>query len=242
MKRALSVLLLAACKLLHRGSNDKDKDFPVDTTTPPTVTVAASAPPIESAAPSASALVEDALDAGTTTIDPRSAARQRALREAAEFGMLGLLGGDGGIDNAPWGRDPLGTSPGTIGLGNIGTLGGVSHYDAGAGRHPTVRAGATTVLGRLPPEVIQRIVRQNFGRFRLCYENGLRNNPVLQGRVTTKYVILADGTVTTAEDGGSDMPDQNVVQCVIRAFRSISYPQPEGGIVTVTFPLIFNPS
>ena len=41
--------------------------------------------------------------------------------------------------------------------------------------------GATQVNGRLPPEVIQRIVRQNFGRFRLCYENGLRNNPNLAG-------------------------------------------------------------
>ena len=29
----------------------------------------------------------------------------------------------------------------------------------------------------MTPEVIQRIVRQNYGRFRLCYENGLRNNP-----------------------------------------------------------------
>ena len=53
--------------------------------------------------------------------------------------------------------------------------------------------GATQVNGRLPPEVIQRIVRQNFGRFRLCYENGLRNNPNLQGRVTVKFVIDRSG-------------------------------------------------
>ena len=37
------------------------------------------------------------------------------------------------------------------------------------------------VNGRIPREVIQRIVRQNFGRFRLCYENSLRSNPNLQG-------------------------------------------------------------
>src|SRR5689334_9657332 len=49
--------------------------------------------------------------------------------------------------------------------------------------------------GRLPPEVIQRIVRQNFGSFRLCYENSLRNCPNLQGRVAVRFVIDSDGSV-----------------------------------------------
>src|SRR5262249_37300578 len=49
-----------------------------------------------------------------------------------------------------------------------------------SGGGATMRQGPTTVTGNLPPEVVQRIVRQNFGRFRLCYENGLRNNPTLQ--------------------------------------------------------------
>ena len=96
--------------------------------------------------------------------------------------------------------------------------------------------------GRLPPEVIQRIVRQNFGRFRLCYTNGLRSNPSLQGRVAVKYTIDRDGSVRgTPADGGSDLPDQSVVQCIIHGFQNLSYPQPEGGIVTVVFPLIFSP-
>ena len=37
--------------------------------------------------------------------------------------------------------------------------------------------GAAEVTGALPPEVIQRIVRQNFGRFRMCYEQGLTQEP-----------------------------------------------------------------
>ena len=110
-------------------------------------------------------------------------------------------------------------------------------------RPPSIRQGAVTVNGRLPPEVIQRIARQNFGRYRLCYENGLRSNPSLQGRVVVKYTIDRDGSVKGAPtDGGSDLPDQGVVQCVIRAFQSLSYPEPEGGIVTVTYPLIMSPS
>lgn len=221
-------------------------------------------------------------------------ARQAALKEAAEFGMIGLLnvgaGGDPNAPTAPWGReessgndpmsargnmwgDSIGDSFGAgglglsgvgeggggrgegIGLGNIGTIGhgagtgngqgfGNGHGKLGgahATKTPQLRQGATTVNGRLPPEVIQRIVRQNFGRFRLCYENGLRTNPTLSGRVAVKFVIDRSGSVSTAQDGGSDIPDKGVVSCVVRGFGNLSFPQPEGGIVTVVYPITFSP-
>ena len=221
-------------------------------------------------------------------------ARQAALKEAQEFGMIGLInvgaGGDPNAPTAPWGRDDsLGNDPLSargnmwgdaigdafgagglglsgvgegggghgegIGLGNVGTLGHGAGTGTGQGfgnghgrltgahqtKAPTLRQGATQVNGRLPPEVIQRIVRQNFGRFRLCYENGLRDNPTLSGRVSVKFVIDRSGAVSTAQDGGSELPDQGVISCVVRGFGNLSFPQPEGGIVTVVYPIIFNP-
>lgn len=221
-------------------------------------------------------------------------ARQAALREARDFGMIGLLNagaaGDPNAPTAPWGRDTssgmddvsargnmwgdeIGDAFGAgglglsgigeggggrgegIGLGNIGTLGhgagtgsgqgfGAGHGRLG-GSHktkaPSVRMGATTVNGRLPPEVIQRIVRQNFGRFRMCYEQGLSRNPNLEGRVGVRFVIGRDGAVSTAGNGGSDLPDKGVVSCVVSAFYGLSFPQPEGGIVTVVYPIMFSP-
>ena len=108
-------------------------------------------------------------------------------------------------------------------------------------RPPQVRLGTTQVNGRLPPEILQRIVRQHFGQYLECYKQGLRNNPTLVGRVSVKLVIQRDGSVGTAADGGSDLPDQSVVQCVVRHFTNLQFPQPEGGIVTAVFPLIFSP-
>jgi FHA domain len=221
-------------------------------------------------------------------------AKQAALQEAAQFGMIGLIstmgGGDPNAPTAPWGReessgadeksargnmfgDTIGDSFGAgglglsgvgeggggrgegIGLGNFGGLGHGAGTGTGQGigngrgrlggghqvKAPKLREGATQVNGRLPPEVIQRIVRQNFGRFRLCYENGMRNNPNLQGRVSVKFVIDRSGAVSMTADGGSDLPDQGVVQCVVRGFGNLSFPQPEGGMVTVVYPIMFNP-
>jgi hypothetical protein len=162
--------------------------------------------------------------------------------------------GAGGLGLSGLGEGGGGRGEG-IGLGGVGTIGhgagtgngqgfGSGHGKLTGGhqtRVPQLRQGSTTVNGRLPPEVIQRIVRANFGRFRLCYENGMRTNPNLQGRVAVKFVIDRNGAVSTAADGGSDLPDQGVVGCVVRGFSNLSFPQPEGGIVTVIYPIIFNP-
>ncbi len=143
-----------------------------------------------------------------------------------------------------------------IGLGNIGTLGHGAGTGTGqgfgngsgrlggahAGHAPSIRQGATTVNGRLPPEVIQRIVRQNFGRFRLCYEDGLSRDPKLAGQVAVKFVIDASGAVSTVRsDPSTTLSDASAVQCIVRAFGNLSFPQPEGGIVTVIYPLVFAP-
>jgi hypothetical protein len=108
---------------------------------------------------------------------------------------------------------------------------------------PSVRGGALQTNSRLPPDVVDGIVRTNFGRFRLCYEAGagLRVNPNLGGNIIVKFAIDRSGTVSAAQDGGSDLADQTVVSCVVRSFGNLSFPVPDGGIVTVVYPVIFSP-
>ena len=160
---------------------------------------------------------------------------------SAESALSGPGGGGGAQGGRPSKKaGSLGHGAGADegqGFGNgRGRLGGGHQVKA-----PALREGSTSVNGRLPAQVIQRIVRQNFGRFRLCYENGLRNNPNLQGRVAVKFVIDRAGSVGMTGDGGSDLPDQGVVSCVVRAFGNLSFPQPEGGLVTVVYPITFSP-
>jgi hypothetical protein len=107
---------------------------------------------------------------------------------------------------------------------------------------PSMREPGATVNGRLAPELIQREVRAHFGVYRLCYENGTRGNPNLQGRVAVKFIIDRTGAVQTAVDGGSDLPDQSVVQCVVRGFQALSFPPPQDGMVTVVYPIVFSPA
>ena len=226
-------------------------------------------------------------------------ARDRMLKEAADFGMIGLIAASAQSDpNAPvvpWGNVAIGSDreshfgdmfsgdPGDvfgtgfglsgdgeggggsgqgIGLGGIGGLGSCTavdctggHGGVGHGHGPNVGGhvphampmrfvdGHVTSNGRLDPAVIQRIVRQNQGRFIGCYQQGLQQNPSLAGRVAVRFVIGREGDVQIAQDtSGSDLPDTNVRACVVKAFYGVSFPEPAGGIVNVNYPLVFTPA
>jgi hypothetical protein len=167
-----------------------------------------------------------------------------------------------GLGDAPgtgWGLTGTGERGGgrtnSIGMGSFDTFGPAGGKPGGdaialsLGRTtrghrtsvPRLREGVSQISGRLPPDTIQRVVRQNHPRFRACYEKGLMTNPSLAGRVGVRFVIGRDGRVTNVADGGSDLPDASVVSCVSRAFYDISFPKPEGGIVTVVYPIAFQP-
>jgi hypothetical protein len=106
---------------------------------------------------------------------------------------------------------------------------------------PRIREdGATLSSAGLPIEVVRRIVRQNFGRFRLCYESGLRLDPTLAGAVRVRFVVETDGAVGTVNDAGSTLPDAGVVACIERAFGNLSFPEPTGGALSVTYSLSFS--
>jgi hypothetical protein len=179
-----------------------------------------------------------------SSIDDAFGAGGLALSGAGEGGGgLGEgigLDGVGGLGHGLGGGPGFGIGRGPGGPGGIGRGHDIlpSNY---VPKGVSMRVGDPKVNGRIPAEVIQRIVRQNFGRFRLCYEDALRTNPALTGRVAVKFVIDRSGGVGMAADGGSDLPDQKVVSCVVRGFQNLSFPEPEGGMVTVTYPLVFSP-
>lgn len=121
------------------------------------------------------------------------------------------------------------------------------------GAPPSFRALSMEVSGRLAPEEIRSVVRARFGELRKCYEAGLRRDPNLAGRISVRFVIGRDGKVTAVAEGdlpnspppspaSAPMPDRAVVSCVLREFEKFTFPAPEGGVVTVVYPIMFSPS
>jgi hypothetical protein len=98
---------------------------------------------------------------------------------------------------------------------------------------------AVAVNGRLPPEVIQTVVREHFGNLRACYEEGLKRNANLAGKVVVRFDIETSGKVSGVQGSGSTLPDAQAIECMLHAIEGLSFPRPEGGKVTVVYPVIF---
>ena len=95
--------------------------------------------------------------------------------------------------------------------------------------------------GRLPREVVSRIARANFPRARACYEAALKRDPKLEGLVTTRFVIDATGAVESSTPAGGTIADTTLTTCVAGILATLSFPEPEGGKVMVTYSLELNP-
>jgi hypothetical protein len=59
--------------------------------------------------------------------------------------------------------------------------------------------------------------------------------------VSTRFVIERDGKVRWSALTSTTLRDLEVVKCVVAAFRQLHFPPPDGGIVTVFYPVSLSP-
>jgi beta-lactamase regulating signal transducer with metallopeptidase domain len=89
---------------------------------------------------------------------------------------------------------------------------------------------------RLPPETIREVVRASYGAFKDCYER--LGQPLPSTRATLRFTIGIEGRVT---EGSVDAEIPKLGSCLDVAMRAMVFPAPKGGIVTVGYPLMFEP-
>ncbi|HLE11593.1 MAG: hypothetical protein A2504_05460 [Bdellovibrionales bacterium RIFOXYD12_FULL_39_22] len=102
----------------------------------------------------------------------------------------------------------------------------------------------TIILGSMDPDVIRRILMENFQYFRNCYQRTLSaSNQAFDGMLPLSFVIGASGHVTRAGIGRnaeSEALPVEVKECVLDVLRGIKFPEPlGGGTVEVNQPMNF---
>lgn len=102
----------------------------------------------------------------------------------------------------------------------------------------TMTLGPVSSPSGLPQEVVARIVRASFGRFRACVETAKETRPV--GRYAAKLVIAPSGSVSRVDDDGTTLTSHALSECLATTFRAISFPTPEGGPMTARVSLVFS--
>jgi hypothetical protein len=93
----------------------------------------------------------------------------------------------------------------------------------------------------VPPEVTERVIRGADEELRACYDEGLRKDADLGGKVTMRFTINEDGSVGDVRPVCTSLPDPEVVSCMVNRFGQLRFPKPSGGRLTVFYPIMFTP-
>ena len=107
---------------------------------------------------------------------------------------------------------------------------------------PKVTPGTPEVQGSLDKDLIRRIVRRHVRELEKCYQDGLAEDPELQGRVVLAITILSTGAVGSAVVQSTTLHNQAVEQCLAAAVKGFQFPRPAGGNVVITYPFILKPA
>ena len=75
-----------------------------------------------------------------------------------------------------------------------------------------------------------------------CYLPGKKRDPKLRGKVILKFTINTDGSAKPVANEGSNLPDDAVIDCVIKAVKTMRFQKPLEGTVTIVYPFIFRSS
>jgi outer membrane biosynthesis protein TonB len=104
-------------------------------------------------------------------------------------------------------------------------------------KNPTAAGGS----GMLEPGEVAGVVNRRIGAIKGCYEQALKRDPTLQGKITIRFTISGSGKVSDAKCIVNELPPA-VCSCVQDSFLRFRFPPPEGGAVTFEYPFLFTPA
>jgi TonB family protein len=148
-------------------------------------------------------------------------------------------------------RSGGGTGDRVGGLGSLGATGagGKEVQGGGALTEGAIKGRITAETGEdvggsgeFDSKLVTAEVKKRLRAIQICYEQQLRRNPALQGKVTVEFTIEQSGTVSKANATANTTNDPAVAACVVDAVKRFRFnPGPEGGSVTYSYPFVFAP-
>ncbi len=82
-------------------------------------------------------------------------------------------------------------------------------------------------------------IRQRRAQFRACYEQALKRDPRLEGRLSTRFTIDRRGVVVVARTTHDELGDPVLASCVRRLFLNMRYVPAPSSRITITYPVQF---
>lgn len=84
-------------------------------------------------------------------------------------------------------------------------------------------------------------IKARMGLIKACYENALKRNPNLKGKIAIRFTILETGGLADLQTVTNSMGSPDVAGCITATMRSWRTQFKPSGPVTVEYPFVFSP-
>jgi outer membrane biosynthesis protein TonB len=177
-----------------------------------------------------------------------------ALDGTAGVGIAGVGGAGGGVTRrgtgggGGGGDGSGGEGGGAMGIGDLKTSGGAGSGSIDTGAKTATRVVARVksddieaVDGKIDKKSVQATIRRRQDGFSACYENALKANSKLQGKLVVEFTIGDDGKVVSASVVKDGLNSSEVSSCVVGLLKRLRFPAPADGEVTISNSFVFQP-
>ncbi len=215
--------------------------------------VARNAQRAEQAAANAIRAMDASFAAITTPFDGHGSAVEQLQNGALMAGTADDLRNVHGVSTTPSGpaRNTLTAHANNVpGSQTLGQHTAIATHDA-----PTTGTLTGPVGPRRPPTIaptaptsdtcdgdagaVARVLRNNLGGIRSCYERVSRNNPGLAGRLSVRFTVGESGRATSTNVQGVDPA---LDACVAQAIQRLVFPTPACGAADYEYPIAVSPA
>jgi outer membrane biosynthesis protein TonB len=134
---------------------------------------------------------------------------------------------------------------GAASIGSLATTGGGK---VGLGAKSEVRVSGTVAAEEaevdssdIDQAKLGAFVRARMGLIKACYENALKRNPGLKGRISIRFTILGTGGLADVAASQNSLGSSEVASCIVNTMRAWRTQFRPSGPVTVEYPFVFQP-
>lgn len=101
--------------------------------------------------------------------------------------------------------------------------------------------GTIKVMGSaIDSAAIDRVVKAHLSQIKYCYSRELQKDPTIAGKVTVKFIIAADGSVSSATTERTTLGSPAAESCINGRFLRMQFPALKGdGIAIIKYPFLF---
>jgi outer membrane biosynthesis protein TonB len=159
------------------------------------------------------------------------------------------LSGAGGVavatDPGAGGGRKGGGQGGAASIGDLATSGGGK---VGYGAKTEVRVSGSVAAEEaevdsadIDQQKLAAFVRARMGLIKACYENALKRNPRLKGKISIRFTILETGGLADIVAAINSLGSPEVASCITNTMRTWRTQFRPDGPVTVEYPFVFAP-